>query len=111
MPQHEIKVLNNIAPEGLDLLSNEYVVNSDVQDPAGILVRSVHVDTDDFRSLLAVARAGAGVNNITVDKATDRGICVFNTPGANANAVAELVFIMLGISARNIHLAIDIDSI
>jgi D-3-phosphoglycerate dehydrogenase len=54
-----------------------------------------------------VARAGAGVNNITVGKATARGICVLNTPGANANAVAELVFTMLGVGARNIHRAVD----
>ncbi len=107
MPQYKIKVLNKIAPEGLDLLTGNYMVNADIQDPAGILVRSAEVDTDDFRSLLAVARAGAGVNNITIKKATDKGISVFNTPGANANAVTELVFIMLGISARNIHLAID----
>jgi D-3-phosphoglycerate dehydrogenase len=107
MPHYKIKVLNKIAPEGLDLLKTNYTVNTEEQDPAGILVRSSKVDTDDFVSLLAVARAGAGVNNITVEKATDKGICVFNTPGANANAVAELVFIMLGISARNIHLAID----
>ena len=107
MLSYKIKLLNKIAPEGLDLIKNEYVIDTDVQDPAGILVRSAQVNTDDFRSLLAVARAGAGINNITVDKATDRGICVFNTPGANANAVTELVFIMLGISARNIHLAID----
>ena len=107
MPQYRIKMLNNIAREGLDLLGAGYSVTGDEQDPVGILVRSSHVDTDDYPSLLAVARAGAGVNNITVEKATAKGICVFNTPGANANAVAELVFIMLGISARNIHLAID----
>jgi D-3-phosphoglycerate dehydrogenase len=107
MPPYKIKILNKIAPEGLDLLKTNYTVNADEQNPTGILVRSAPVDTDEFRSLLAVARAGAGINNITVKKATDRGICVFNTPGANANAVAELVFIMLGISARNIHLAID----
>jgi D-3-phosphoglycerate dehydrogenase len=107
MPHYKIKVLNKIAPEGLDLMKTNYAVNADEQDPAGILVRSAKVDTDDFRSLLAVARAGAGINNITVEKATNKGICVFNTPGANANAVTELVFIMLGNSARNIHPAID----
>ena len=107
MSDYKIKVLNKIAPEGLDLLGTKYKVSTEEQDPDGILVRSSKVHTDDFRSLLAVARAGAGINNITVEKATDKGICVFNTPGANANAVAELVFIMLGISARNIHLAID----
>ncbi len=107
MPQIKIKTLNNIAKEGLELFGPNYTYSTDEQDPEGILVRSSKLNTDDYSSILAVARAGAGVNNITVEKATDRGICVFNTPGANANAVAELVFIMLGISARNIHLAID----
>lgn len=107
MSQYRIKMLNNIAREGLELFGADYVVGTDEQNPVGILVRSSQVDTDDYPSLLAVARAGAGVNNITVEKATEKGICIFNTPGANANAVAELVFIMLGISARNIHLAID----
>lgn len=107
MPQYRIKKMNSIAREGLSLLGPEYSVRDDEQDPEGILVRSAQIDTDRYPSLLAVARAGAGVNTITVDKATAKGICVFNTPGANANAVAELVFVMLGISARNIHLAIN----
>jgi D-3-phosphoglycerate dehydrogenase len=107
MSQYRIKILNNIAREGLALFGPDYLVGDDERDPGGILVRSSRVDTDDYPSLLAVARAGAGVNNISVDKATEKGICVFNTPGANANAVAELVFIMLGISARNIHRAIN----
>jgi len=107
MPKYRVKKLNTIDPAGLALLGPEYSVLADEQDPEGILVRSAQVDTDGYRSLLAVARAGAGVNNITVEKATAKGICVFNTPGANANAVAELVFVMLGISARNIHHAIN----
>ncbi len=107
MPQYRIRKMNSIAQEGLSLLGPEYSVRDDEQDPEGILVRSAQIDTDRYASLLAVARAGAGVNTITVDKATAKGICVFNTPGANANAVAELVFVMLGISARNIHLAIN----
>jgi D-3-phosphoglycerate dehydrogenase len=107
MPQHRIKMINKIAREGLELFGPDYSVLDDEQDPEGILVRSSPLDTDDYRSLLAVARAGAGVDSITVEKATEKGICVFNTPGANANAVAELVFVMLGISARNIHLAIS----
>jgi D-3-phosphoglycerate dehydrogenase len=107
MSQYRIRILNNIAREGRDLLGKNYIVSADEPDPEGILARSSQVDTDDYPSLLAVARAGAGVNNISVGKATDRGICVFNTPGANANAVAELVFVMIGISARNINLAIN----
>lgn len=107
MGKLRIKVLNKIAQEGLDLLDSQYSVSRDEPDPEGILVRSSRVDTDAYPSLLAVARAGAGVNNITVDQATSRGIAVFNTPGANANAVAELVFVMLGMAARNIHRSID----
>lgn len=102
-----IKTVNKIAPEGLALLGDNYLVSDAEADPQAILVRSSEVDTDEFPSLLAVARAGAGVNNITVAKATERGICIFNTPGANANAVAELVFIMLGISARNLDQGMD----
>jgi len=107
MSLYRVKTLNSIASEGLALLGPDYAVRADEKDPMGILVRSALVDTDEYPSLLAVARAGAGVNNITVEKATTKGICVFNAPGANANAVAELVFVMLGISARNIHLAIN----
>jgi len=102
MEKYRIKVLNKVAAEGLKILGDRFEVGPNVEDPHGILVRSANVDTDAFPSLLAVARAGAGVNNITVSKATERGICVFNTPGANANAVSELVFMMLGMHARNI---------
>jgi len=107
MSPYRIKVVNNIAPEGLALFGPDYTVSADEPEPDAILVRSALVDTDKYPALLAVSRAGAGVNNITVGKATDKGICVFNTPGANANAVAELVFVMIGISARNINLALD----
>lgn len=107
MESFRVKVLNAIAPEGLALLADGFTVGSEVEDPHAVLVRSATVDTDAYPSLVAVARAGAGVNNITVDKATQRGICVFNTPGANANAVAELLYTMLGLSARNLHLAVE----
>lgn len=103
MTGYRIKVLNKIAPEGLALFDQRFQVSPEEPDPQGILVRSAKVDTAAYPSLLAVARAGAGVNNITVAKATEQGVCIFNTPGANANAVAELVFVMLGIQARNIH--------
>lgn len=103
----KIKIVNAIAQEGLNLLRDKYSFGDEIDDPAGIVVRSSKVDVADYPSLLAVARAGAGVNNITVDKATSRGICVFNTPGANANAVAELVMVMAGIGARNIVQGID----
>ncbi|MFZ5764212.1 MAG: phosphoglycerate dehydrogenase [Thermodesulfobacteriota bacterium] len=107
METFRIRLVNKIAMEGLALLGATYHVSPDEADPHGLIVRSSRIDTDVFPSLLAVARAGAGVNNITVDRATERGICVFNTPGANANAVAELVFVMAGIGARNIHRAIE----
>ncbi|MBU4033872.1 MAG: 3-phosphoglycerate dehydrogenase, partial [Proteobacteria bacterium] len=97
MTGYRIKVLNKIAPEGLALFDDRFQVSSEEPDPHGILVRSAKVDTATYPSLLAVARAGAGVNNITVAQATEQGVCIFNTPGANANAVAELVFVMLGI--------------
>ena len=103
MELYRIKTINRIAPEGLALLGPNFKVSPDEVRPHGIIVRSSQVDTDDYPELLAVARAGAGVNNITVDKATEHGICVFNTPGANANAVAELLFTMLGIQMRHIH--------
>ena len=107
MEPYRIRVINKIAKEGLALLDKRFQVGDSEADPHGIIVRSSQVDTDDYPSLLAVARAGAGVNNITVEKATEKGICIFNTPGANANAVAELVFVMVGMSARHINQGID----
>ena len=107
MPEFTIKTINTIAREGLELFGPGYLLDPEAQNPDGIVVRSSKVDVDAYPSLLAVVRAGAGVNNITVDKATEQGVCVFNTPGANANAVAELVFIMLGMAARNIYQGIS----
>jgi D-3-phosphoglycerate dehydrogenase len=99
-----VKTLNKISAKGTSLFGKNYSVGDSVENPEAILVRSAQVNTDLFSDdLLAVARAGAGVNNITIDKASARGVCVFNTPGANANAVAELVFTVLGIALRNIH--------
>ena len=98
---------NVIAREGLDLLGTQFSLSEDEEDPQGILVRSARVNTDSYPSLLAVARAGAGVNNISVERATERGICVFNTPGANANAVVDLVFPMIGVWQRNIYRGIE----
>ncbi len=86
MTTYRLLKKNAIAREGLDLLGKQFSISEDEGDPQGILVRSAKVNTDSYSSLLAVARAGAGVNNISVDQATERGICVFNTPGANANA-------------------------
>lgn len=103
MTLFRIKTINAIAPEGLKLLGDEFVVDPGEENPHGIVVRSSQVDVAMYPGLLAVARAGAGVNNITVDKATESGICIFNTPGANANAVVDLVFPMIGIWLRNIY--------
>jgi len=107
MEQFRIKVINAIAAEGLNQFTDRYRVDEHENNPHGIVVRSSPVDLKAYPELLAIARAGAGVNNIPVDDATQRGICVFNTPGANANAVVELVFTMLGIWLRNVHRSIN----
>ena len=104
---YKIKTLNNISSKGLQLFDESYEVSEAIENPQAILVRSAKVDTDEFEGLLAVARAGAGVNNITIDKASAKGVCVFNTPGANANAVAELVMTALGMAIRNVHKAAE----
>jgi len=104
---YRIQTLNNISQQGLKLLPSTYSVSSEAGTPDAILVRSALVDTDAYPTMQCIARAGAAVNNITVEKATEKGVCVFNTPGANANAVAELVFIMLGVSARRIPQSLE----
>ncbi|MDR2554570.1 MAG: hypothetical protein LBC64_03995 [Fibromonadaceae bacterium] len=101
---YSVKTLNKISARGTGLFGEKYSIGDSIENPEAILVRSAQVDTDSFSGdLLAVVRAGAGVNNITIDKASAKGVCVFNTPGANANAVSELVFTTLGIALRNIH--------
>lgn len=105
LPVLSVKTFDKIAPQGLALFGAGYAVGADEADPQLILARSTKVDTAAFPSLIAIARAGAGVNTITVDKATAKGIPVFNTPGANAQAVAELVFTVLGGFVRNIPAA------
>ena len=104
---YRIQTLNNISQQGLKHFSDAYKVTAEAGPSDALLVRSALVDADDYAAVQCIARAGAGVNNITLDKATEKGICVFNTPGANANAVAELVFIMLGIAARKVHKSIE----
>lgn len=100
-----VRTFDKIAPQGLSLFGEKYAISPDEKDPELIVARSSKVATDDFPSLIAVARAGAGVNTITVDKATEKGVAVFNTPGANAQAVAELVFTVLGAYLRKLPAA------
>jgi D-3-phosphoglycerate dehydrogenase len=101
---YNIQTLNNISPVGTERLpADKYSVSDDVADPDGILVRSAKMhDMEPGANLKAVARAGAGVNNIPIDKFADMGIPVFNAPGANANAVKELVIGGMLMAARNL---------
>ncbi len=100
---YSIKTLNKISPKGLSLLSDQYELTEDASTANGILVRSQDMLTMDFsKNLLAIARAGAGVNNIPIDRCSENGIVVFNTPGANANAVKELVLASLLLASRDI---------
>jgi len=105
----KILTLNNIALAGLRRLPRErFEVASDIARPDGILLRSYNMHGMEIpASVLAVARAGAGVNNIPVPELTRRGVPVFNAPGANANAVKELVLASLFIAARNVMEAWD----
>ncbi len=103
-----ILTLNKIAACGTDRLGSGYTVGDAVADPEGILVRSAAMHEMEFpKSLLAVARAGAGVNNIPLDRCSEEGIVVFNTPGANANAVKELVIAGLLLASRKVVPAIE----
>lgn len=100
---YKYNCLNPIANIGLDNFSSDYVKTDDVNEADAILVRSAAMhDMELSDKLLAVARAGAGVNNIPLDKCAEKGIVVFNTPGANANAVKELVLAGMLIASRDI---------
>ncbi len=104
----DILTLNKIAACGTDLFGDAYTVSDAAENPAGILVRSAAMHEMELpSSLLAVARAGAGVNNIPLDKCSEAGVVVFNTPGANANAVKELVIAGLLLASRKVVPAID----
>ncbi len=106
---YKVRTLNQISSRGLDKFSDEiYELGNEVENPDAILVRSFKLSEDDVGpSLRAVGRAGAGVNNIPVSACTDKGVVVFNTPGANANAVKELVLVAMLLSARGIIDGID----
>lgn len=100
---YKIATLNKISPVGLNQFSGKYTVSDEVSCSSGILVRSQDMHEMEFdKALLAIARAGAGVNNIPLEKCANEGIVVFNTPGANANAVKELTIAGLFLAARNI---------
>ena len=104
-----VKVLNNISPLGLEKFPKEtYEVSTNEENPDAILVRSAKMDEMEIGDKLkAIGRAGAGVNNIPLDKMSDKGVVVFNTPGANANAVKELVISSMLLASRNICQAWD----
>ena len=101
---YKIHCLNNISKEGLSVLSSDYALTDDIKDSHAILVRSFNMHELDLnQQVVAVARAGAGVNNIPLDKYATQGIVVFNTPGANANAVKELTIAGMFLAARNLY--------
>ena len=101
---YTIKTLNNIAECGLNVFNSEnYKIDNNSDNPDAIVLRSFNMhDMEIDKNIKAVARAGAGVNNIPVSEYTERGIVVFNTPGANANAVKELVLTTIMASSRNL---------
>ena len=105
----EILTLNKIAKCGTDRFdSAKYICTDNAEDPVAIMVRSASMHEMQFGAgLLAIARAGAGVNNIPIDKCSEQGIAVFNTPGANANAVKELVICAALLASRKVVDAID----
>lgn len=102
---YKIKTLNKISKTGLKKLNPEkYVYGDDVENPDGILVRSASLHEYPLNpELMCISRAGAGVNNIPIEKCSGNGIVVFNTPGANANAVKELVICALLLASRRIY--------
>jgi D-3-phosphoglycerate dehydrogenase / 2-oxoglutarate reductase len=99
-----IKTLNNIAKSGLNVFNQDYyTIDNNSETPDAIMLRSFNMHSLEFdQNLKAIARAGAGVNNIPVERCTEQGIVVFNTPGANANAVKELVLTCLMASSRHL---------
>ena len=109
MSNYQVKPYSNIAKVGLEKFEGtQCFLNEDSVSPDGILIRSTNLSKSDLNDdLKAISRAGAGVNNIPIDLCTEKGIVVFNTPGANANAVKELVLAGLMLSSRNVYASID----
>ena len=101
---YKIQTLNKIAPDGLAKFPREnYEIASEIINPDAIILRSADMHSMDIpESVKAVARAGAGTNNIPIPALTERGVVVFNTPGANANAVRELVLLSLLLCGRKV---------
>ncbi|MCI6020988.1 MAG: phosphoglycerate dehydrogenase [Clostridia bacterium] len=105
---YNINCLNNIAGVGLDLFTTDYNKDASYEEADAVLVRSAKMhDMELSDRLLAIARAGAGVNNIPLDKCAEKGIVVFNTPGANANAVKEQVILAMLLASRDYIGAVD----
>ena len=109
MSNYQVKPYSNIAKVGLEKFEGtQCFLNEDSVSPDGILIRSTKLSKSDLNDdLKAISRAGAGVNNIPIDLCTEKGVVVFNTPGANANAVKELVLAGLMLSSRNVYASID----
>ena len=104
----KIKLYNNVAQIGLDQFNLNYQINEDIENEDAILVRSANLfDIPYNDNLKAIARAGAGTNNIDIETCTQKGIVVFNTPGANSNAVKELVFAGMLLASRDIYHGIE----
>ena len=100
----KIHCLNAVSSCGTSLLTEDYTLTDDIKEAEGVLVRSASMHELEFpQGLLAIARAGAGVNNIPLDECASKGIVVFNTPGANANGVKELVIAGLMLASRDIE--------
>ena len=105
---YNVKLYNNIAQKGLDQFDDQYNKSTDIENPDAILVRSANLHDIEYNpELKVIARAGAGVNNIDIDTCTEKTIVVFNTPGANANAVNELVFAGMLLASRDIYHGIE----
>lgn len=104
----KIKTYNKISKSGLEVFDDKYTIGEEVENADGAIVRSAALHDVEFpESLKAIARAGAGTNNIPIDRCSEKGIVVFNTPGANANAVKELVLAGLFISSRRVVSGIE----
>lgn len=99
--KYRIKTIDKIDQIGIKILGDEVEVGNTIKDPHALIVRSSRVDLAQYPNICAIARAGIGVDNIPVEEATSKGICVIYAPGSNSNAVAELVFAELFSYARN----------